>query len=256
MNNREKTQILRGDIFYADLNPVVGSEQGGVRPVLIVQNDVGNLYSPTVIVAAITTSDGKAEIPAHISIERTENSLKKDSMVLLEQVRTIDRSRLQEYIGHLGTRSMNRINNALTISLGLHFLKRERKSRMNVKQRGWIYCRTNKTEDSRVHLELQEKRLREYAGINGIAVVGVSMDVSSGLLFDRTGLDQAMEAAKSKKMDALLVLSVSHIGRDVVPTLDYMRKLLDSGVGIESVKEGLIDFVPFLDHPIPNPSQR
>ena len=123
MNNREKIQILRGDIYYADLNPVVGSEQGGVRPVLIVQNDVGNLYSPTVIVAAVTAQDIKAELPTHISVIGTENGLKKDSLVLLEQVRTIDRSRLQEYIGHLGIRSMNRVNHALTISLGLHFLR-------------------------------------------------------------------------------------------------------------------------------------
>ncbi len=248
--------VKRGEIYYADLSPVVGSEQGGVRPVLIVQNDVGNLYSPTVIVAAITTSDGKAEIPTHISIERTENGLKKDSMALLEQVRTIDRSRLQEYIGHLGMQPMNRVNNALAISLGLHFLRKGRKSQMDEGQRGWIYCRANKTENSEGHLEMQEKRLLEYARMNGIEVVGISTDVCSGLSIERTGLDEVMEAATARKMDVLLVLAVSHIGRDVIPTLEHMRKLLDCGVGVESVKEGIIDFVPFLDHPILTLSQR
>ena len=248
MNNREKARILRGDIYYADLNPVVGSEQGGVRPVLVVQNDVGNIYSPTVIVAAITAQDLKAEIPTHISIEGTENGLKKASMVLLEQVRTIDRTRLQEYIGHLGVRSMNHVNNALTISLGLHFIRKERKSRMDEGKRCWIYCRTNNTENSKAQLELQEKKLREYAKQNGVTVAGVSTDVCSGLVLKRFGLDVALEAAKEKKMDMLLVLSTSHLGRDVVPTLEYMSKLLDHGVGIESAAEGTIDFVPHLDH--------
>lgn len=256
MNNIEKTQILRGDIYYADLNPVVGSEQGGVRPVLVVQNDIGNLYSPTVIIAAITTKDLKAEIPTHISVAGTENGLKKDSMVLLEQVRTIDRTRLQKYIGHLGIRSMNRVNNALTISLGLHFLRKERKSWMDREKRGWIYCRTNKTENSELHLELQEKKLREYAKQNGITVTGVSMDVCSGLAFERKGLSEALGAAKAEKMDVLLVLSVSHIGRDVIPTLEHMRKLLNCGIGIESANEGFINFVPHLDDQLLNQSQR
>lgn len=245
MNNREKVQILRGDIYYADLNPVVGSEQGGVRPVLIVQNDIGNLYSPTVIVAAITTKDLKAEIPTHISVGGTENGLKKDSMVLLEQVRTIDRTRLHEYIGHLGIRSMNRVNHALTISLGLYFLRKERKSRMATVKRGWIYCRINKMENSEIQLKLQEKKLREYAERNGITVAGVSKDVCNGLEFDRLGFDEALTAAESEKMDVLLVLSVAHIGRDVVPTLEHMRKLLEYGVGIESANEGFIDFAPY-----------
>ena len=247
MNNREKTRILRGDIYYADLNPVIGSEQGGVRPVLVVQNDVGNLHSPTVIVAAITAQDLKVEIPTHISIEGTENGLKKESMVLLEQVRTIDRTRLQEYIGHLGIRSMNFVNNALAISLGLHFIRKERKSHMDEGKRCWIYCRTNNTENSKAQLEQQQKKLREYAKQNGIVVTGVSTDACSGLVLKRFGLDVAFEAAKEKKMDVLLVLSVAHLGRDVVPTLEFMSKMLGHGVGIESVAEGTIDYVPYLD---------
>ncbi len=112
------TSIKRGDIFYADLSPVVGSEQGGVRPVLIVQNDVGNRYSPTVIAAAITSQVGKSRLPTHIEIH-SSGGLSKDSVVLLEQVRTIDKRRLKEKAGHLDDISMGRVNNALAVSFGL-----------------------------------------------------------------------------------------------------------------------------------------
>ncbi|MBO4934787.1 MAG: type II toxin-antitoxin system PemK/MazF family toxin [Clostridia bacterium] len=111
--------VFRGDIYYADLSPVVGSEQGGTRPVLIVQNDVGNKYSPTVIAAAITSQTGKARLPTHIPIPAANCGLEKDSVVLLEQVRTIDKQRLKERMGHIGDESMNRVNEALTISFGL-----------------------------------------------------------------------------------------------------------------------------------------
>lgn len=111
--------IKRGDIYYADLSPVVGSEQGGVRPVLIVQNDVGNKYSPTVIAAAITSRMGKAKLPTHIDIYADRVGLQKDSVILLEQVRTIDKRRLGEKMGHLDPATMNAVNDAITISLGL-----------------------------------------------------------------------------------------------------------------------------------------
>ena len=111
--------VKRGDIFYADLSPVVGSEQGGVRPVLIIQNDVGNKYSPTVIVAAITSQINKAKLPTHIEIQSSECGLSKDSVVLLEQIRTIDKRRLKEHMGHLDDGSMNKIDEALSISFGL-----------------------------------------------------------------------------------------------------------------------------------------
>lgn len=112
--------VKRGDIYYADLSPVVGSEQGGVRPVLIVQNNVGNRYSPTVIAAAITSQVGKSRLPTHIEIGASVDcGLQKDSVVLLEQVRTIDKRRLKERMGHLDTGTMNRINEALSISFGL-----------------------------------------------------------------------------------------------------------------------------------------
>ena len=112
-------EIKRGDIFYADLSPVVGSEQGGIRPVLIVQNDVGNKYSPTVIAAAITSQETKSHLPTHINLSSGGCGLSKDSVVLLEQVRTLDKKRLKEKRGTADKNSMNKINEALSISFGL-----------------------------------------------------------------------------------------------------------------------------------------
>ena len=111
--------VRRGEIYYADLSPVVGSEQGGVRPVLIVQNDVGNRYSPTVIAAAITSQREKAKLPTHIELRAASCGLSRDSVVLLEQIRTIDKRRLKERMGELDAPSMSQVNNALEISFGL-----------------------------------------------------------------------------------------------------------------------------------------
>ena len=111
--------VKRGDIYYADLSPVVGSEQGGLRPVLIIQNDVGNRYSPTVIAAAITSRMGKTRLPTHIDIYADKAGLSKDSVVLLEQIRTLDKQRLKEKMGHLDDGMMNEINNAIAVSFGL-----------------------------------------------------------------------------------------------------------------------------------------
>lgn len=111
--------IRRGDIYYADLSPVVGSEQGGLRPVLIIQNDVGNRYSPTVIAAAITSRMGKTRLPTHIDIYAERAGLAKDSVILLEQIRTLDKRRLKERMGHLDDNIMNEVNNAIAVSFGL-----------------------------------------------------------------------------------------------------------------------------------------
>ncbi len=111
--------IKRGDIYYADLSPVVGSEQGGLRPVLIVQNDVGNRYSPTVIAAAITSRMGKTKLPTHIDVYADKVGLAKDSVILLEQIRTLDKRRLKEKMGHLDETVMRQVNNAISISFGL-----------------------------------------------------------------------------------------------------------------------------------------
>ncbi len=111
--------IKRGDIFYADLSPVIGSEQGGLRPVLIIQNDVGNKYSPTVIAAAITSKTGKAKLPTHIDIYAEATGLIKDSVILLEQIRTLDKRRLKEKTGHLTPAKMSEVDNAIAVSLSL-----------------------------------------------------------------------------------------------------------------------------------------
>ena len=112
--------MKRGDIFYADLSPVVGSEQGGVRPVLIVQNDTGNRHSPTVIAAAITSQTGKAKLPTHISLAAMSSGLPKDSIILLEQIRTLDKRRLREHMGRLDDKVMRQVDNAIAVSFGLH----------------------------------------------------------------------------------------------------------------------------------------
>lgn len=111
--------VKRGDIFYADLSPVIGSEQGGIRPVLIIQNDMGNRFSPTVIAAAITSQQSKSRLPTHIRLNTKYCGLPKDSIVLLEQIRTLDKVRLKERIGCLNKLSMDKINQALSVSFGL-----------------------------------------------------------------------------------------------------------------------------------------
>lgn len=112
--------VHRGDIYYADLSPVVGSEQGGLRPVLIVQNDVGNRHSPTVIAAAITSKQDKAKLPTHIPLGAQSCGLSRDSVVLLEQIRTLDKKRLREKMGTLDNGSMSAVNSALSVSFGLN----------------------------------------------------------------------------------------------------------------------------------------
>ena len=112
--------VKRGEIYYADLSPVVGSEQGGIRPVLIVQNDIGNRHSPTVIAAAITSRLDKAKLPTHITRDAASCGLTKDSIVLLEQIRTLDKRRLKDRMGAIDHEAMNRVDNALSISFGLH----------------------------------------------------------------------------------------------------------------------------------------
>ena len=111
--------VKRGDIFYADLSPVIGSEQGGIRPVIIIQNDIGNKYSPTVIVAAITSQINKAKLPTHVEISAEEYGLNRDSVVLLEQIRTLDKKRLKEKIGHMTETDMKKVDKSLLISISL-----------------------------------------------------------------------------------------------------------------------------------------
>ncbi|MBM6918490.1 type II toxin-antitoxin system PemK/MazF family toxin [Intestinimonas butyriciproducens] len=123
------SNVRRGDIYYADLSPVVGSEQGGMRPVLIVQNNVGNRYSPTVIAAAITSQLNKAKLPTHIEIEARTYGLSKDSVILLEQVRTLDKRRLREKMGRLDEQVMGQVDDAIAVSFGLRSGGQERTQR-------------------------------------------------------------------------------------------------------------------------------
>ena len=115
-----ENSVKRGDIFYADLSPVVGSEQGGVRPVLIVQNDMGNRHSPTVIAAAITSRTGKARLPTHIELAARKYGLPKNSVILLEQIRTLDKRRLREHMGRVDRTMMHQVDEAIAVSFGLH----------------------------------------------------------------------------------------------------------------------------------------
>ncbi|GEP19631.1 type II toxin-antitoxin system PemK/MazF family toxin [Pediococcus argentinicus] len=115
----EEASIKRGDLFYADLSPVVGSEQGGMRPVLVIQNNIGNRYSPTIIIAAVTSRISKPKMPTHVAVRAGEAGIEKNSVVLLEQIRTIDKQRLHDQIGHLSEAHMNKIDEALRVSVGL-----------------------------------------------------------------------------------------------------------------------------------------
>ncbi len=128
MIDKDGFYIKRGELYYADLSPVVGSEQGGIRPVLVVQNDVGNRYSPTVIAAAVTSKLNKARLPTHIELSASTYGLTKDSVVLLEQIRTIDKRRLKERIGLLSPQTMARVDDALLISLGFMQERGEKKN--------------------------------------------------------------------------------------------------------------------------------
>ena len=123
------TTVRRGDIYYADLSPVVGSEQGGVRPVLIVQNDTGNRHSPTVIAAAITSQLGKAKLPTHIALAAQGSGLPRDSVILLEQIRTLDKKRLRERMGRVDSAVMEKVDAAIAVSFGLHEGSRDTGSR-------------------------------------------------------------------------------------------------------------------------------
>lgn len=125
-------QIRKGDIYYGDLTPVVGCEQGGIRPVIIIQNNVGNRHSPTVIVAAITSRTGKHQLPTHIKLESSFRGLHPDSMILLEQVRTIDRTRLREYIGRLSESTMKSVDLAIAVSFGLEAVPVQQPLYMNM----------------------------------------------------------------------------------------------------------------------------
>ena len=150
------TSVRRGDIFYADLSPVVGSEQGGVRPVLIIQNDMGNRHSPTVIAAAITSQLNKAKLPTHIELLDPHCGLTKDSVVLLEQIRTLDKRRLRERMGRLDEEKMAQVDTAIAVSFGL---RSQSKQRRLIRQASLLSCGHSKTDAAKHCVCLTSKAL-------------------------------------------------------------------------------------------------
>ena len=163
------TSVKRGDIYYADLSPVVGSEQGGVRPVLIIQNDTGNRYSPTVIAAAITSQTGKAKLPTHIDLPVDHScGLSRDSVVLLEQVRTLDKKRLREHMGRVDDQVMRKVDNAIAVSFGLH---PEQLGRNAVHRRAVIRRIDRRKQRDDLVTVLTQHRLQRQRGILSSAPV-------------------------------------------------------------------------------------
>lgn len=195
-------EIKRGDIFYADLSPVVGSEQGGVRPVLIIQNNRGNRHSSTVLVAAITSKVGKADIPTHVFLEKEWKGMRKDSVVMLEQIRTLDRSRFKEYIGSVDPGTMEQVNQAIVVSMDLEsYMKTCHEKAMMLekteKKNAWIYCAIDDPEDVYGTLKKQYRKLEIYAESMGFSVIGRSSDVGGSPLWDRLGFKQFIRCAKA-----------------------------------------------------------
>ena len=238
MHMRGNQQIRRGDVYYADLSPVIGSEQGGIRPVVILQNNVGNWHSPTVIAAAITGQRNKARLPTHVQLGPFHAGLRHSSTVLLEQIRTIDKTRLRERIGSLDNITMERLNQALAISIGLdhntsEISYREEMHRMAEEQKAWIYIRAWSDEAQRA----QEDLLRNYAGEHGYTIVGQSCDLHVPHDGKRYGLASMLYAAQNEEFQVLLVQSWQRLGRDLESIEKILSKLQPYGIKVCSMKE-------------------
>lgn len=222
-------QLKRGDIYFADLNPVVGSEQGGQRPVLILQNDIGNVYSPTTVVAAITSSPKKPEFPTHVPI--TTPGLEKDSVVLLEQIRALDRQRLSDYIGKADIQTMKKVEAAIRVSLSLKKHK-EHKNMFSINGTGkaWVFTRqTNATLFG--NIADQEEALTYEAKSEGYRIAGISR-VHSSITTEngQSELADMLKAAEEKKIDAVFVFSILHISPDYDISYGLVDKLNSLGI--------------------------
>ena len=157
----------RGDVYFADLSPVIGSEQGGTRPVVIIQNDLGNHFSPTVIVAAITAKMAKAKLPTHVEIKAADTGISKDSIILLEQVRTIDKSRLKEKVCHLSPDIMRKIDDAILVSFGITAnLPKRKNDRKNTEKRTYRSERKNGRKSERVVYKRNEQQMEQKLEYN------------------------------------------------------------------------------------------
>ena len=213
-------EIKRGDIFYADLSPVVVSEQGGVRPVLIIQNNRGNRHSSTVLVAAITSKVGKADIPTHVFLEKEWKGMRKDSVVMLEQIRTLDRSRFKKYIGSVDPGTMEQVNQAIVVSMDLEsYMKTCHENAIMLekteKKNAWIYCAIDDPEDVYGTLKKQYRQLEIYAERMGFSVIGRSSDVGGSPLWDRLGFKQFIRCAKAGNPKILLTVNRNCVSRSL-----------------------------------------
>lgn len=268
-----KNGIQRGDMFYADLTPVVGSEQGGVRPVVIIQNDVGNRHSPTVIAAAITSQTEKRKLPTHIRLPENCQGLHQDSTVLLEQVRTIDRTRLREYIGKLNASTMQYVDHAIAVRFGLDGIlgmsgspslterpmgqqeknlcgngaeregtKIETGMETTAEKRAWIYCAIDAPEDTHGILKKQFKQLIDYGEQMGFEIAGSSSDIGAKPLWKRPGFQNFVHAVKHGKANRLLIASRNSLSRSAMQIAQFQIMIEKYGLEVYSPAEGRIYF--------------
>lgn len=231
-------QIRRGDVYYADLSPVIGSEQGGIRPVVILQNNVGNRHSPTVIAAAITGQRSKARLPTHVQLGPFHAGLRCGSTILLEQLRTIDKARLRERIGALDNTMMAQIDQALAVSVGLdhdtsEISYGEEMYGMAEEQKSWLYIRAWSDESQRS----QEDLLRNYAAEHGYTIVGQSCDLHVPRDRNQYGLASMLDAAQNQEFQVLLVQSWQRLGRDLASVEKALSSLHQCGITVCSLKE-------------------
>ena len=248
-----KNGIQRGDLFYADLTPVIGSEQGGVRPVVIIQNDVGNRYSPTVIAAAVTSRTEQRKLPTHIRLPENCQGLHRDSTVLLEQVRTIDRTRLREYIGKLNADTMQDVDRAIAVSFGLDGIlgmqddcknpsPAEQLTERQTGKGAWIYCAIDAPEDTHGVLKGQFKQLVDYGEQMGFTLAGSSSDIGAKPLWKRRGFQDFVRAVKSGTANILLITSRNSLSRSAMQIAQFQILIEKYGLSVYCPLEGRIYF--------------
>lgn len=236
-------EVKKGDIYYADLRPVIGSEQGGIRPVLIIQNNRGNRFSPTVLVAAITSRIGKADIPTHVFLEKEWKGIRKDSVVMLEQLRTLDRSRLKTYIGCLEPETMQEVNRAIVTSLGLEAYIKTYQEELAVmekeeKRHAWLYCAVDTPQEERTVMKKRCRELELYAQKMGFLLVGHSSDFGGQPLWNRIGFLQFLKCAQAGGPKVLLTFSRDSVSRSETDLKKLWNVSKRLGLEIYSPEEG------------------
>ena len=249
----------QGNIYYADLRPVMGSGQGGTRPILILQNNIGNQFSPTTIAAVVTSRDGKHQLPTHIWIGSRFYGLRQDSMILLGQVRTLDQKRLRDYIGCLDKEAMQAVNRGLAVSLGMKRLQGEEKAGSQKpgrtgmrertgrgmrdgkrKEKAWIYTHIDASEDSHGALKNQYEQLNTYGGQLQAEITGSSSDMGGKPGLGRPGLELFLGAKESRGIEVLLVLDSTRISRDGKLYREFLLWMEKGGIKVCSPLEGIL----------------